>query len=164
MPTTLNVHQRGQQQEDVVFLSLSLFPSFLPPFLPAGGEGGALNSQYALLAVINTTFVGLKGDSESTHPLSSGSDSEAAAVRRAAYSHITMSAYIGGCLSLEASVLLVAGSSFSHCNARFVGGAISTLAVMTVLRDSNFSNSYADMVSVKFWPELLLLCRSHFRV
>jgi hypothetical protein len=45
----------------------------------------------------------------------------------------------------------------SHCNARFVGGAISVLSVASVLRDSYFSHSYADMVRL-FCPEVQHEC------
>jgi hypothetical protein len=54
---------------------------------------------------------------------------------------------VGGCVSLEASNALIAGSSFSHCNARFVGGGIASLASHVTIKDSTIANSYADMVS-----------------
>lgn len=131
--------------------------------LRSGGEGGALAAQSAFIAIINSTFKGtppanrqsatsdtdalMQGLTGSLAPGGQQPGSAAHSSLRQEYRHIVMSAYTGGCVAVESSNVFVAGSSFSHCNARFVGGAISTLDSHMVLRDSRLEQCYADMVT-----------------
>lgn len=133
------------------------------PHKHAGGQGGAIGAHMAYVALVNSTLTGT-GSRDAAAPsvassaaalaasagtgTGSGAGGSAAAIAagRAEYKKIIMGAYMGGCVYAQTGSLLIAGSAFSDCNARFAGGALSTLAVQTRLVDSSFERSYADMV------------------
>lgn len=98
------------------------------------------------IAVINTTVVGTPPRKTANTPTITPRSVAAAATGRGQRKNIVFTAYMGGCVLVEAGSFLVSGSDFSHCNARFVGGGMSLLAVTTVVQDSTFSNNFGDMV------------------
>lgn len=109
----------------------------------------------AFVAVINTTITGTpprtRADTAANQQAPAALDSAAQSTGRDRYKDMVLTAYMGGCLSIEASSLLISGSNISHCSARFVGGGISMLAVTAVLEDTTFTENYGDMVSWGLW-------------
>lgn len=104
----------------------------------------------AFLAVINSTIIGTPPHTPADRQpaIAETPDSVAYSTGRGRYRDMVLSAYMGGCLSVEASSLLVSGSVMSHCGARFVGGGISLLTVTAVVEDTVLSHNYGDMVSL----------------
>lgn len=125
----------------------------------AGGEGGAISAQDAFLAVINSTITGIPplATSNTTDTQRTAHDAALQSNGRGRYQNIVMTAFVGGCLSVQASKLLVSGSRFRYCNARFVGGGMSILESTAVIQDTVLSQNYADMVSGGFGKALHLL-------
>jgi hypothetical protein len=109
----------------------------------AGGRGGALNSNLAFLAVLNSTFSGFAVD-----PTAQTLATPAAGTQRSRRAPLaeTAAAAIGGCLAMTQGSLLLSGSRLEDCGATVVGGGLSLLWVDSVMHDSHVSRCFADVV------------------
>lgn len=125
----------------------------------AGGEGGGIAVFDAFLAVINTTVVGIATTADAFRTDSVATTGAADAAAAAQYSGVARSAFQGGCISIESASFYMSGCVLRQCSARFVGGALSMLAVTAVVKDSIISDNTADMVSIS---SVCFLCQQQF--
>lgn len=113
--------------------------------LCTGGRGGTITSNGAFLAIINTTITGTPAGA-SARPTNAAVSNSADMRTDENKVGRAEASLIGGCVALDSGTLLVKGSSFSHCNAHYLGGALSMRGVNSVLHDSVFDSCYADTV------------------